>query len=141
MNQAIAHSANIFRGSARREGNQLSVRGPDGNSHHLVWVLFKSNLPSLAAAQGQHPDIAVTAAVGEINKFVVGGIRAGGLHLSGLIGDAYPATHIACRIPVHRKLPNVELHVLPADHNAAITIYIRIFVAGFSKSKLAGFAS
>ena len=31
--------------------------------------------------------------------------------------------------------------MLPADQEAAIAIHIRIFVAGFSKSKLAGFTS
>ena len=32
-------------------------------------------------------------------------------------------------IAVHRKLPNVELHMLAADHDAAIVVHVRAFIA------------
>src|ERR1700722_16466109 len=140
MDQVIA-DAEIPRSTATGKGNKPSIRRPDSNPDHHVRIFFKCDLPPLAAVERQYPNIAVPPAVGEVGHFTVGGVQSGGLHLSGLVGDTDCPAHILGRTAVYRKLPDVELHMLPANQNASFAIYVRTFIAGFTKSELPWFAS
>src|SRR6185369_5582258 len=135
--EVIAYSESLSRDSAGRKRNELSIRRPNGNSYHLDRIFFKGDLPSLSACQRQHPDIAVPSAVGEISHFVIPRIQCRSLHLSGLLCDSHSAAHVLCRCPIHRELPNVEIHVLPAHQDSTFTVDIRAFVASFAESELA----
>ncbi len=68
-------------------------------------------------------------------------VQGRSLNLPGLVGDANCSANIIRCVPVHRKLPNVELHALAADHDATLAVYVRVLVPGLTKRKLLRSAS
>ena len=83
----------------------------------------------------------MASAVGEIGQFVVGGVQGRSLNLPSLVSNTHRTADILRRLAVHGKLPNVELHAFAADHNATVTIYVRILVPSLTEGELLRSAS
>ena len=99
--EPIAHSDAISRGSAGGKSNELSIRRPDGNSHHHARIFFESDLARAARRQRQHPQIAVASTVGQIGHFVICRIEGG-----------------VCTCPVWWVMRTASAHILGRDRSS-----------------------
>ena len=127
----------VIPAACQDEHDFISRRRPHGNAHRDCRIPLERDLTNAGTVGPGDPQVAVAAAVGQVDHLRFIRTHRRGLRLAGLVCDANAAARVLRRRPVDRKFPDVRLHADSAGRQPAGRVHVGLHVGHVTERELA----